>query len=69
VTAGAWLPDGRRFLASVGGAIWVVDSRSGEWTRLPLQSSSVSAELTTDGRMLYYVETTTEADIWVARIE
>jgi Tol biopolymer transport system component len=69
VIAGSWLPAGRRFLASVGGSIWVVDSVSGEWRRLPLPAGNVAAELTADGRMLYYVETTTEADIWVARIE
>jgi hypothetical protein len=69
VTIGAWLPDGRRFLANAGGAIWVVDSRSGEWKPLPLKSGNTGAELTADGHMLYYVETTTEADIWVARIE
>jgi len=69
VVSGAWLPDGKRFLAAVGGTNWVVDTVSGEWRRLPLPAGTVAAELTADGRMLYYVETTTEADIWLARME
>jgi Tol biopolymer transport system component len=69
VYTGEWLPDGRRFLAAVDDAMWVVDSRSGDWRRLPFKSDNVAVELTADGRMIYYVETTTEADIWIARME
>ena len=69
VVTGGWLPDGRRFLAAAGGTNWVVDAVSGEWRRLEIPADTVAAELTADGRMLYYVETTTEADIWVARVE
>ena len=66
---GGWFPDGRRFLATAGGVAWVVDSRTGSWKRLPVRVGSGGAKLTPDGRTLQYIETVTEADIWVARID
>jgi len=67
--SGGWLPDGRRFLATAGGSAWVVDVRTASWRELPLSVGSGSAKLTPDGRSLQYIDTITEADIWLARIE
>jgi Tol biopolymer transport system component len=67
--SGGWLPDGRRFLASAGGSAWVVDAPTASWRELPLRVGSGAAKLTPDGRTLQYIDTITEADIWLARIE
>ena len=72
--AGDWLPDSARFLATTGDAVWVVDLEAGSWKKLPFEigpRSSVAgtAKLTRDGRTLHYVRTTTEADVWLARIQ
>ena len=68
-TTAGWFPDGRRFMATADGAAWIVDADTGAWKELPVRLRSGSARLTADGRTLHYVETTTEADIWVARLE
>ena len=67
--AGDWLPDGRRFLATADGSLWVVDVDAGSWTELPVAIGAGTAKLTRDGRTLQYVDSTTEADIWLARID
>jgi serine/threonine protein kinase/Tol biopolymer transport system component len=63
-----WLPDGRRFLATVGGSLWIVDAGTGEWTHLDAAAGTNTVQLTGDGKTLHYVETATEADIWAARL-
>jgi Tol biopolymer transport system component len=67
--SGGWLPDGRRFLATAGGSAWVVDAQTASWRELPLRIGEGTAKLTPDGRTLQYIDTITEADIWLARIE
>lgn len=62
-----WLPDGRRFVATAAGSAWVVDRADGSWSELPLPDVD-QAQLTADGRTLHYVETATQADIWMARL-
>ena len=67
--SGSWLPDGRRFLATAGGRAWIVDTGTETWTELPLRVGTRGVKLTPDGRTLQYVDSVSEADIWVARIE
>ena len=66
-----WLPDGRAVVTE-GEKRFVVDFDAGSWTPVPdppvpLEASTLSPG--PDGRFLYYIVSSDEADIWIAEIE
>ena len=68
-----WLPDGRAVVAEAEKG-FIVDFDAGSWTPLPDPPGPFDGDVSTlrtgpDGRFLYYLVTSDEADIWIAEIE
>jgi eukaryotic-like serine/threonine-protein kinase len=60
-----WLPDSKRILYHDGPQMFVVDAASKQVRPLPLPRAVRSATVASDGRTLYVVEQSAEADIWL----
>ena len=64
-----WLPDSRRLVFnSEEGELFLVDSRTLAWHRLLSAGGArlSSAEVSRDGRWLYFVRVEADSDIWLA---
>ncbi|MGE0864365.1 MAG: protein kinase [Vicinamibacterales bacterium] len=66
-----WLPDGRRLLFQEGGRLLVTDWRSGDVRPvLALAGEDIAtAQLTRDGKTLFFLSGSVSGDVWMARFE
>jgi Tol biopolymer transport system component len=66
-----WLPDGRILYASQG-ALWLVDPKtrqSKSLLKVPAPEALSDPQFTAEGRMLYFIRASREADIWMVEIK
>ena len=65
-----WLPDGRRLVSVSDGKIVVFDTDSKERVDIEMgEGVSGPLHLAPDGRTLFYRQSSTEADIWLATLD
>ena len=65
------LPDGRLLYAS-GGALWLVNLKTREskpLLKVPAPEGLGDPQFTAEGRMLYFIRGSREADIWMVEIK
>jgi len=67
-----WLNDSRRVLFGEGGNLFLLDRLEGKWRKifaLPQPNQIGSYALARDNRRLYFSEVSSEADIWLLKME
>jgi len=71
VGGAAWLPGGRRMIAFADGSLILIDSQSGNRRVLgaDLGLAVNSTSLPRDGSMIYYANSESQVDIWLATAE
>ena len=66
-----WLPDGR-LLYSSGGVLWLTDPKAHltkPLLKVPAPEGLTEPQYTAEGRMLYFIRGSREADIWMVEIK
>jgi Tol biopolymer transport system component len=66
-----WLPDGR-LLYSSGGVLWLADPKAHQTKpllKVPAPEGLTEPQYTAEGRMLYFIRGSREADIWMVEIK